>query len=285
MTGFIRKLFLISFYFIFFQNSKAQNNDFEAGLFNVGIGSIVGGLGAVINKQPQEKFGKTLLKGMGQGALGGYLVFESKRLVREFATSGNYGYVWPSKLVNSAGTSIIENAAANRDFWERWHLNFGFNRVELSTKENFKISYKIMPFALYSSIYNSTIGKFDFVKSIKLGTPVFKADNILTRGINARGVTSTNSIILKNNINNPYEVEGHELIHVYQYENFSGFNSFFLKTQEKLKGKYIIVNNYSKIFYTDLNAALLSGFYGLETLRVEKDRDNFIEKEAYYFSK
>lgn len=263
----------------------AQNNDFEAGLFNVGIGSIVGGLGAVINKQPQEKFGKTLLKGMGQGALGGYLVFESKRLVREFATSGNYGYVWPSKLVNSAGTSIIENAAANRDFWERWHLNFGFNRVELSTKENFKISYKIMPFALYSSIYNSTIGKFDFVKSIKLGTPVFKADNILTRGINARGVTSTNSIILKNNINNPYEVEGHELIHVYQYENFSGFNSFFLKTQEKLKGKYIIVNNYSKIFYTDLNAALLSGFYGLETLRVEKDRDNFIEKEAYYFSK
>lgn len=285
MTSFIRKLFLISFYFIFFQNSKSQNNDFEAGLFNVGIGSIVGGLGAVINKQPQEKFGKTLLKGMGQGALGGYLVFESKRLVREFATSGNYGYVWPSKLVNSAGTSIIENAAANRDFWERWHLNIGFNRIELNTKENLKISYRLMPFALYGSIYNSTVGKFDFVKSIKLGTPVFTSDNILNIGVDVRGVTNSNSIILKNNINNPYEVEGHELIHVYQYETFSGFNSFFLKTQKKLKGKYNIVNNYSKIFYTDINATLLYGLYGLETLRVENDRDNFIEKEAYYFSK
>jgi hypothetical protein len=92
MTSFIRKLFLISFYFIFFQNSKAQNNDFEAGLFNVGIGSIVGGLGAVINKQPQEKFGKTLLKGMGQGALGGYLVFESKVIAGRIAKEENLTY-------------------------------------------------------------------------------------------------------------------------------------------------------------------------------------------------
>ena len=172
----LTKLFSIFFLILLSHTNMAQKNDFEAGLFNVGIGSVLGGIGAVINKEPNEKFGKTLLKGLGQGALGGYLVFESKRLVREFAKSGNYGYVWPSKLVNSAGTSIIENAAANKDFWTRWHLNIGFNRFELNTNESFKMSYRIMPFAFYSTIANATEGDFNLGKSLKMGTFGFKTN-------------------------------------------------------------------------------------------------------------
>ena len=120
-----------------------HKNDFEAGLFNIGFGGIVGGFGAVINKKPNEKTGKVFLKGFYQGALGGYLLFESKRLVGKFGNTGNYNYVWPSKLINFAGVSIIENAAGNRNFWERWHINFGFNRLEFYTKDKFKLSYRI----------------------------------------------------------------------------------------------------------------------------------------------
>ena len=283
MTGFSR-LFLIFFLFIFFQNSQAQNNDFEAGLFNVGIGSVLGGIGAVINKEPQEKFGKTLLKGLGQGALGGYLVFESKRLVREFAKSGNYGYVWPSKIVNSAGTSIIENAAANRDFWTRWHLNIGFNRFEVYTNESFKMSYRIMPFAFYSAVANATEGDFNLRKSLKLGTFVFTANEIkMPNGKNASGFNRTNSIVVVNNLKGA-STEAHEIIHTYQYESFSGINSFLDRNQKNFSNHSKIYKKYSKIFYTDFNAIFHSGLYVIETWNAKKYKDNFFEEEAFYFS-
>ncbi len=73
--------------------------------------------------------------------------------------------------MNSAGTSILENAASNRDFWDRWHINIGFNRLELDTTEKLKVSYRIMPFALGSTFYGFTQGKLDINESLKIGTP------------------------------------------------------------------------------------------------------------------
>jgi len=165
---------LIWMVFLLVNQAQAQHkNNFEAGLYNIGFGGIIGGIGAVINKKPRQKTGKVFLKGLYQGALGGYLLFESKRLVGKFSETGNYGYIWPSKLVNSAGVSIIENAAANRNLWEQWHINFGFNRFEFYTKDKFKISYKIMPFAFSNVIYGFTQGKMSIKESLKTGSFVF----------------------------------------------------------------------------------------------------------------
>ena len=58
-----------------------QNSELEYGLLNIASGAIVGGIGAVINKNSNQKIHKALGKGLAQGALGGYLVFESKRLL------------------------------------------------------------------------------------------------------------------------------------------------------------------------------------------------------------
>ena len=288
MKGFSR-LFLIFFFFIFFQNSQAQNNDFEAGLFNVGIGSVLGGIGAVINKEPQEKFGKTLLKGLGQGALGGYLVFESKRLVREFAKSGNYGYVWPSKIVNSAGTSIIENAAANRDFWTRWHLNIGFNRFEVSTENNVKFKYRIMPGTLAGAISSLTRGKFNPELSLKTGTPIFTTNSLQKdREENSRITYGTvplftNSIVLLNNDNGLVALP-HEIIHTYQYESFSGINSFLNRPKDYLEAKNKIIRFYQKIFHTDFNYLFSQGIYYLANPNgTNQKKNNFLEREAIFY--
>ena len=140
MSGKILFSFLLIFFMILWHDTRAQKNDLQYGLVNVAIGSVVGGVGAIINKKPEEKFGKTVLKGIVQGGFGGYLVFESKRLLHEFSKTKNYNYIWPSKIVSAAGSSIIENAAANKDFCARWHINFGFNRFEVDTKDNFRIS-------------------------------------------------------------------------------------------------------------------------------------------------
>ena len=262
---------------------KAQNNDFEAGIFNIGIGSVLGGVGAIINKEPEQKFGKTLLKGLGQGALGGYLVFESKRLVREFAKSGNYDYVWPSKIVNSAGTSIIENAAANRDFWARWHLNIGFNRLEVNTKENFRLSYRIMPFDLAATAYQSINASPDWKMSMRVGTFVFRK-NIINEDARYNGVAFGNSIKLLKGISGNTALP-HEIIHTYQYEQLSGFNSFLFDVEKRYKNKIAqkipIVEVYNKIFYTDYNL-ILNSIIG-SIANPNKDTSGFIEAEARYF--
>lgn len=265
---------------------KAQNNDFEAGLFNVGIGSVLGGVGAIINKEPGEKFGKTLLKGLGQGALGGYLVFESKRLVREFAETGDYNYVWPSKIVNSAGTSIIENAAANRDFWSRWHLNIGFNRIEVNTKEKFRLSYRIMPFALIDFSVTAFQAKLDWDKSLKLGTFVFRFDRI-GKKIDYYGQARSNSIIILSDVRGTVALP-HELLHVYQNNQFSGFNSVIKKPVNRLSNNWKMdkINRiYSKIFYTDYNYILFGGLYFLVNPDMKNQgENNFFEKEAEYYT-
>ncbi len=257
-----------------------HKNDFEARLFNIGFGGIVGGFGAVINKKPNEKTGKIFLKGFYQGALGGYLLFESKRLVGKFGKTGNYNYVWPSKLVNFAGVSIIENAAGNRNFWERWHINFGFNRLEFHTKDKFKLSYRIMPFSFGNTIYGFTQGKLDINTSLKIGSFVFATDKI-NNSKGFEGVTFANTILYQsdNTILNKIDIISHEIIHVYQYESFSGFNPFL----DKPISKFIINDNwtekYVKIFYTDFNY-LVKGIL----IIAQEYENSFFEKEARYYT-
>lgn len=259
----------------------------EAGLFNIGIGGVIGGVGAIINKKPGEGTGKILLKGLWQGAIGGYVVFESKRLVRKFAKSGDFAYVWPSKLVNSAGTSIIENAAGNRNLWERWHLNIGFNRFEINATENFRLSYRIMPAALFSTVYSFTDAKLDPHLSLRMGTFVFKTHEIISDpGI--YGQSRVNTIVIKEGIMGRIALP-HELIHNYQYERLSGFNTFWDKPVEKLSEEFSWINTYNKIFYNDYNAFLGRGLYYLANPKQIHDKENYLEKnfferEAEYYT-
>ena len=262
----------------------SQEKDLEYGLANIGIGSVVGGVGAIINKRPEEKFGKTLLKGMAQGGFGGYLIFESKRIVREFSRSKNYNYIWPSKIVNAAGSSIIENAAANRDFWERWHLNLGFNRFEVDTRDNFKLRYRVLPFSLTSTIHMFSQAKLDVDRSMVFGTFVFEAQKpIQGYGFEATGAASQHAIILKRIARWGHRVEAHELVHVYQNESLLGINMFFNKPLESLKETNKYFRLYDKIFYTDFHWVIKQGIYGLE-LNANGYRAVSFEREASYFS-
>lgn len=264
--------------------ANSQHNDVEAGLYNIGIGSVLGGIGALINKKSSESTSKTFLKGLTQGALGGYMVFESKRLLRDLANEGDYSYVWPSKLVNSAGTSIIENAAANRNFWERWHLHLGFNRIEISTKDQWKLKYRILPASFATTLYFFTNSRFNLHKSLQLGTVVFSKEEISIReDMQARGAAATNVIVLRDDLSS-VRTEAHELVHTYQYESFSGINSFLEKPSYELQQESSFFKAYSRIFHTDFNAALTSGLYSIENLMNREHRDNLFEKEAYYFT-
>lgn len=279
------KFSLLIFAFFYCNISNGQHrNDLEAGLFNIGFGGIIGGVGSIIHKKPTEKLGKVIIKGFIQGAIGGYFVFESKRLVGEYAKTGNYIFLWPSKIVNNAGTSIIENAAANRNFWSRWHLNIGFNRLEIQTDKSFKLTYRIMPFSLVSTLYHFTEGKLDISESARIGNFVFKTDKKirLNQSYFTDGRVLANTIILNENptLSSQEIIFAHEIIHTFQYESFSGINVYLDKPISKLKSSSILINKYHKLFYTDYNFIIKGGL-----ILMQSDHDkNFFENEARYYT-
>ncbi len=262
-------------------SGNAQNNDGQAAVYNVVSGAVVGGIGAMINKRPGERTFRVFLKGASQGAVGGYVVFESKRLLRNFSRTGDYAYIWPSRLLNSAGNSMVRNAASNRDFWERWHINIGFNHIEYDIKRERKLRYRILPFALMGVTKGFLKGSLDMEKSLLTGHFIFRSRE------NPPGYIAE---IFVNSINyNEERYEDrpslivHEIIHAYQYEGYFGFNSFLDRPITKLEENSKFFSKYGKWFYTDFNYLMFMGGYGLSNSFSDSIFDNIYQKEALYF--
>lgn len=276
-------------FLIYPNTSTAQNNDHQAVIYNMGLGAFVGAIGAVINKKPQEKTSKVFLKGFWQGSLGGFVTFQSKKMIYGFAKSGEAKHAWGSKIVNSVGTSIVHNAASNLDFWEKMYFNFAFNRLEFDVKNNFKVHYQIMPTALFGTIATATQGTIDFESTLKTGHLIFKTDKISSEFdlVQARGYQITNNILIQNGFSSKYksEILAHEIIHIYQYTDFSSVNPFFNKPKAiLLNNQNKLVQFYRKWFYTDFNHVVFTNLYSLQGVDPENYYGNFFESEADYYS-
>lgn len=261
---------------------NAQNNDSQAAFYNIASGAVIGGLGAIINKKPNQKFGKTLLKGMGQGTLGGYIVFESKRLVGNFAESGNYAYVWPSKILNAAGNSIVLNAASNRDLWERYYLNISFVHLEYDFVSQRPFKIRLLPYSLVSAAYGFTQGRLDMKRTLYTGQFFFISQDISDE---FRGLTFANHIMLSKTL---YEFRkntiAHEIIHTYQYEGLMGSNTFFTKISDNINEAKLFGKRYGDMFYTDWNGIISGINHGAHLLFNVPYENRFYEKEAAYYS-
>lgn len=269
---------------------QSQNNHTEAAIYNIGIGSVFSGIGAVINKEPQEKFGKVLFKGMAQGALGGYLVFESKVIAGRIAKDENLTYGWPAKFVNSAGTSIIENAASNRDFWEQWNLNIGFNRIEFHTKDHFEVKYRIQPVAFLLTAYTAFLNKFEPDLSLRSGEFIFSGNTYWNDDNDYLGAAIGTAILLNpHNSGFNYNTIAHEMIHVFQYYDFNVLNSYMNKPLEQFKEGSMFFRKMDKILHYDINIFIFAGLYKMEHFgKDQKTFDgyysNYFEREAHLFS-
>ncbi len=270
--------------FLFSSYSNGQNSNSEMALYNIGLGSIFSGVGALINKKPNEKWHKVLLKGMGQGALGGYLIYESKNLIGKIEQKQSLEYSWYGKFVNSAGTSIIENASSNRNFWEKWHLNIGFNRLEFYTQNKFKIKYKIMPVSLLLTAYSAIGNKFELERTLQTGEIIFSNSDISGDGISARGVANGNILVLNSNSLNEFDLYSHEIIHIYQYYDYNFVNTYLNKPFDNWKSKSNTFDKMNDLLYFDMQGAVLRPLYLLENGNRNCYYDNFFENEAGFYS-
>ena len=265
---------------------NAQANDTEAALYNIGFGAVFSTVGAIINKPPKEALGKVIKKSLWQGALGGYITFESKRILREGRRNEQWEYFWMAKLVNAAGTSIKENAALNNNFYDKWHLNFGFNRIELETKDNFKIKYKLLPVALVYSIGVALQTNFEFEKTLKTGEFIFSSNTERFIETNSRGIAFPGSIVLFSPEKNDFGLLSHEIIHLYQSNDFSIFNTYLNKPIKKWSTGNKTIDWLDKNFNTEFHYIIQRLVYYSQYRPIESNAyfDNFLEHEAGYYS-
>lgn len=283
----MKTVVIIMLFLTFIKTSHAQTNT-DIALYNIGLGGIGAGIGAVINKSTEEKIGRVFLKGLWQGSIGGGLVFTSKTMIRELAVEGKLEYAWPAKLTHAAGTSIIENAAHGRPMLSQWHLHIGFNRLEIETRDKIKVHYKILPISLFLTGYSAIDRRPEWLLMLETGEIIFSA-NKKDLG-SSRGTVLGNIMILRKSSlerqreSNNYPVLGHELIHIYQYYDYNFVNTYTSKPLNNWARKSTAFKKLNSLFYWDFQAPVLRGLYLLEEININNKFDNFFEYEAEFFS-
>lgn len=275
---------------IFFNtNGNVQAQTFESQkrdifLYNIVTGFLVGGVGALINIKKGQSAWKVFLKGASQGILGGLINYTSKNMVYQINKNGNIAYAWPARITQSIGTSIIENAASNRNFWDAYHFNYGPLRFEIDIRREYKPLVKIIPGAFIGMVWVSTKGKLNVKRSLQSSVPVFVSQkDPMFFGSQYRAYAMGNAAIFGQVDINDYELFAHEMGHVMQYNEFVGLNSFLDKPMEKWRNNSPFFNKLSKYVYFDFHSIVLLGTSQL--LRNDSNYfQNWIEFEAEHFA-
>ena len=278
-------LSLIIIFSLFKQPLQAQNYEAKSVIYNTLLGGLSGGIGAVINKKPDQKWFKAFRKGFLTAACGGAIVYSGKKINYLVGEKKELGYAWLSRIVFSAGNSIVENASANIDVWKRWHFDVGFIRLEFKTGP-FNFTPRIMPSALGGIIFLASNSKFNVSETIRSGTFTFYT-SVINYAPQLVASTPTNGIVHVTSLRGPifYETYAHEMIHTFQFQEFSGVNYFFKPVSDKWKIKSNSFRKLSKWVYLDINYELMGANYFLIQGGYKKNYcNNFLENEAEFLS-
>lgn len=201
---------------------KAQREYTRAEMigYNVGLNALNAGIARIINKKPNEKVKDVFFDGLWKGAIGGAINYASKELVLKIHESQKPDLLWTSRFINTLGNSITYNAANNDGIFEYIYFDFGFNRLKFSTKNKFKVQYKIMPLSLLAIITTVSDGKFNIKRSLTTLTPYFEAKS----NYNGESYSRFNHVLIQNN-----EDIAHELIHNFSHYEYMVVNTFVHK--------------------------------------------------------
>lgn len=259
--------------------SQSQMQETKLAIYNFSLGSMIGGIGAVINNKTEVGWYKVFLKGFIKGGIGGLVVYTGKSTASQINKKQKLFYGWPAKLIHTTGVSMIENAALNRSLLNSWSMHFGFLRLRIGT-DSPKIDVKFLPFAFSGFVGASFVGDFNLKKTLTSGTPYFETDGLIFN--ETYGATSGNSMIISENSTLKYRAVSHEYVHIFQFREYISLNSFFTSLNKKFKKKKLY-KKLSQYIYLDLPYQLL--FYELEGgIDNPCKFNNFFEFEADFFA-
>jgi hypothetical protein len=260
----------------------AQGYEVKSIFYNTFVGGISAGIGAVINKAKHHKGAPAFLHGFIYGCGGGALMYCGKKLNMLIVDRRNIGYAWMSRAVFSAGNSIIENASASRAWWSVWHYDLGFIRLEYNCEERQVLTrLKVSSFAAF--LFTACHGRLDARTSLQSGTITFITRKIIYAPYLV-GSTTGNNFLLVDTLRTRffYEIYAHEMVHTFQFQEYSACNYYFDPWQEKLRQRSATFKKFSKWVYSDLNYEIMLGNYFLVQggIRRRNYCTNFLENEA-----
>lgn len=118
------------------------------------------------------------------------------------------------------------------------------------------------------------------------GNFVFGADRIEYAG-QVTGSTTAHAYVLMNYINNLefYELFAYEMLHTFQFQEFSGINYFPKPLIDKWRAKSKFYNGFCNWVYSDLNyEAMLINYFLIQGGHEKNYNTNFLENEAEFLS-
>ncbi|MDN3655336.1 hypothetical protein QWZ08_06860 [Ferruginibacter paludis] len=228
----------------------SQNQENNILLYNVGLGGITSGIGAVINKK-NENWKRCFVRGFWQGSIGGLINYSSKKSIYLINKNNSFAYALPARLLNAAGNSIIQNAAANEPFLKNWNFEYAFLRVDFSTGSAKKIRVRVLPEAVIASGVALSKGKFDISTTLVTGIMSFKRKEVMRseRGIHD-GVNYGRAFVYQDT-SEKYLIVAHEIIHEFQYREYLVFNSWLQPAVANVKAPGL-KNIFTKYLYPDV---------------------------------
>lgn len=260
-----------------------QSYETKSVLYNTFIGGFCGSIGSLINKKKSEKWYKAVIRGFLVGSGGGATMYAGKKMNYLINKKHELGYAWLSRAVFDAGNSVVENASANRNFWSVWHYDIGFIRLEFHAND-FTLQPKLMPSIFAGTVFAAAHGKFDFGTTLKSGIPTFRTKGV-TYAPQFTASTVTNGILFSDSLRTGtlfFEIYAHEVIHTFQFQEFSGANYFLKPVSDHWKEKYPWFKKTSRWIYGDLNYEIM----GINYFLIQKSHyptdycHNFLENEA-----
>lgn len=262
--------------------SFSQDQELKVFTHNVVFGALTSGVGAVINKKPNENWKKCFVRGCWQGSIGGFLNYSAKKSIHFIDAKSNAAFGIPARLIHSAGNSIIQNAAFNEPFLKNWNIEYGFLRFDFAIHSPKSFRARLLPGTPGSTVMAFSHGKFDLRTTLLTGVVCFKSNALINDIVGTHdGVNYGRAFVYYGNSPRPLHIISHEIIHEYQVREFLVFNSYFKTTAAKLKDNFLkkVFTNY---IYPDIPYFGL--FYALEQTEQGHIFRNYYEFEAERFA-
>ena len=273
------------------QTYRSQQNQILA--YNIISNGLMGGIGGMINRAPNEKWHKAFLKNFGKGCLGGLVKYSAKSQTYYLRDPRNEYLALPNRLFFFAGHSMVMNASKNKGLFDTYHCNLlGVDmRWNIKNKEaeqkafQARISLMTLGDVISTHAYG---GKLDIYKSLEMGFFYFTMNRAnLDRMVgeyNAAG-TGFNTITFLDDKTNPWQVYHyipHEMVHLYQsYDFYPITNFYYSRFIEKKLSKKEWYKKYKRVFVTDLDMLYFGVSYLLQPQPLHYR--NFFEFEAEHF--
>lgn len=270
--------FLIVLLLLFPAATYSQNQEIKVLSYNVAFGGLTSGVGAIINRKEQENWKKSFVRGFWQGSIGGFLNYSAKKSIYLINEKQSIQYAVPSKILSSAGNSIVQNAALNEPFLKNWNFDYSFFRFDFSlgAERNFKV--RMLPLSFIATAIALPQGKLDIKTTLFTGVMAFKSKDLISTVNGPHDGINYGRAFIYVDDSIGYHIIAHELIHEYQYREHLVFNSYLKKEVSKIKE-----TRFEKILtaYIYPDIPYFIGFYMLES--VEPGRRyyrNYYEFEA-----